>query len=86
MPKVEIYYKDYCPFCKRAKGLLDEKDIDYKLYDITHDKDGQQEMQKRKPGARTVPQIFIDDKSIGGCDELFALEDSGELDRRLGLE
>jgi glutaredoxin 3 len=80
MPKVELYFKDYCPFCHRAKDLLDDKGIEYTLYDITQDADGQAEMAKRKPGARTVPQIFINDQGIGGCDELFALEKNGELD------
>ena len=85
MPKVEIYYKDYCPYCHKAKALLDSKDIEYTLYDITNDADGQAEMRKRKSDARTVPQIFIDDKSIGGCDDLHALDDSGKLDKMLGL-
>lgn len=83
MAKVEIYYKDYCPYCHRAKDLLDSKDIEYTLHDITHDADGQKEMQKRKPDARTVPQIFINDKGIGGSDDLYALEKSGELDKLL---
>ena len=83
MAKVEIYYKDYCPYCHKAKDLLDSKDIEYTLYDITHDTDGQKEMQKRNPNARTVPQIFINDKSIGGCDDLHALENSGKLDTML---
>ena len=85
MPKVEIYAKDDCPYCHKALELLDSKDIEYKHYDITNDKDGQAEMAKRKPGARTVPQIFIDDKSVGGCDDLYALEKSGKLDDMLGL-
>lgn len=86
MSKVELYFKDYCPFCHRAKALLDKKNIAYSLYDITHDTKGQEEMKQRKPGARTVPQIFINDEAIGGCDELYALEESGKLDQLLKEE
>ena len=86
MSKVELYFKDYCPFCHRAKALLDQKKIEYSLYDITHDAKGQEEMKQRQPGARTVPQIFINDQAIGGCDELYALEDSGKLDQLLNAE
>lgn len=84
MAKVEIYFKDYCPYCHKAKDLLDKKGVKYTLYDITHDAKGQEEMQQRKPGARTVPQIFIDDNGIGGCDDLHALDASGKLDKMLG--
>ena len=85
MAKVEVYFKDYCPYCHKAMALLDHKDIEYQAYDITHDEAGQKEMAKRKPGARTVPQIFINDEGIGGCDELHSLEAEGKLDRLLNI-
>ncbi len=84
MAKVEIYFKDYCPYCHKALDLLKSKNIEFKAYDITHDEDGQAEMKRRNPGARTVPQIFIDDTPIGGCDDLFALDKSGKLEAMLG--
>jgi glutaredoxin 3 len=85
MAKIEIYSKDYCPYCKKAAALLDKKGVEYTSYDITNDADKQQEMATRKPGARTVPQIFIDDKGIGGCDDLYALDAKGDLDGLLGI-
>jgi len=83
MAKVEIYFKGYCPYCQKAKALLDSKDITYDLYEVTTDTAKQEEMYKRNPNGRTVPQIYIDDKNIGGCDELHALDASGELDKML---
>ncbi len=84
-PKVEIYTKMSCGFCHRAKRLLDSKGVDYEEYDITLGGPKRQEMVDRKPDARTVPQIFIDDKHIGGSDELAMLEREGRLDSLLGL-
>ena len=84
-PKVEIYTKMYCGFCHRAKRLLDQKGVDYEEYDITLGGPKRQEMLDRKPDAMTVPQIFIDDKAIGGSDDLAALERKGKLDAMLGL-
>ncbi len=81
MPKVEIYTKDYCPYCTKAKTLLERKDIDFDEIDITHDPKLQTLMIERSGGRRTVPQIFIDGKAIGGCDDLYALEEKGELDK-----
>ena len=86
MPKIEIYSKSYCPYCHKAKDLLDKKGVEYQLHDITHDSEGQAEMARRNPGARMVPQIFIDDEPMGGCDDLYALENSGRLDAILGLD
>lgn len=82
--KVEIYTKMYCGFCHRAKRLLDEKGVDYEEFDITLGGQKREEMLQRKPDARTVPQIFIDDKAIGGSDDLAALERAGKLDAMLG--
>lgn len=81
--KVEIYTKWGCGYCVRAKALLDRKGISYHEYDITLGGDRQVEMRERAPLARTVPQIFIDDRNIGGSDELMQLERSGALDTML---
>ncbi|TVQ83111.1 MAG: glutaredoxin 3 [Micavibrio sp.] len=83
MTKIEIYSKKICPYCVKAKNLLDLKGADYTEYMIDSDPDLAAEMQKRNPGARTVPQIFIDGKAIGGCDDLYKLEEKGELDALL---
>ena len=78
----EIYTKSYCPFCHRAKALLDSKDIPYQEYDITQDSAGQKETIQRS-GRFTVPQVFFDGWAIGGSDDLFELEQNGELDQLL---
>ncbi len=83
-PTVEIYTKMFCGYCARAKRLLDDKGVDYIEYDITMGGEKQREMMDRKPGARTVPQIFIDGAAIGGSDDLAALERAGKLDALLG--
>ena len=84
-PKVEIYTKMFCGFCTRAKHLLDSKLVEYTEYDITMGGEKAAEMRSRKPDARTVPQIFINDQPVGGSDDLAALERSGKLDALLGL-
>lgn len=83
-PKVEIYTKWGCPYCVRAKALLDAKGVAYEEYDITLGGPRRAEMQERVPGAMTVPQILIDDQAVGGCDELHALDAAGKLDPMLG--
>lgn len=83
-PRIEIYSKWGCPFCSRAKALLDGKGVQYDEYDITMGGPKRAEMAERAPGATTVPQIFIGNVGIGGCDELFALDASGKLDPLLG--
>lgn len=83
MAKVEIYYWTTCPYCARARGLLDSKGVDYTGYDITGDEAARAKMVQRTSGPKSVPQIFIDGKHIGGCDDLHALEDKGELDKLL---
>lgn len=83
MAKVEIYYWSTCPFCKRALGLLDSKGVKYEGYDITGDEDARAKMAKRTGGPKSVPQIFIDDSHIGGCDDLHALDAKGTLDEML---
>ena len=80
MAKVEIYTKWGCGFCVRAKRLLEDKGVTYEEYDITMGGPKRAEMLERAPGAMTVPQIFIDDRRVGGCDDLYALERAGKLD------
>ncbi len=80
MAKVEIYSGDYCPYCMRAKALLKKKGVAFTEYNVQKEPQRREEMQQRAPGARTIPQIFIDDRHIGGCDDLYALDRKGELD------
>lgn len=83
MAKVEIYTSPLCGFCHAAKRLLDGKGVAYEEFDVLFKPDLKKEMMQRADGRRTVPQIFIDGNGIGGCDELHALEASGELDGML---
>lgn len=80
MTSVEIYTTRVCPYCVRAKGLLDRKGIAYKEIDVSDDADLRMEMMKRAEGRRSVPQIFINNVGIGGSDDLHALEAAGKLD------
>ena len=84
-PKVEIYTKSYCGYCYRAKRLLESKGVAFEEYDISLGGPKRAEMLERKPDARTVPQIFIDGKAIGGSDDLARLDREGKLDGMLGL-
>ena len=83
MSAVEIYTTPFCPFCVRAKGLLDRKGVAYREIDVFRDPSARKEMSKRAEGRRTVPQIFIGGVGVGGSDELHALEREGALDRML---
>lgn len=78
--KVEVYYWTTCPYCTKARALLDSKDVDYIGYDITGDEPARAKMIQRTGGPKSVPQIFINDKLIGGCDDLHALDGAGKLD------
>jgi glutaredoxin 3 len=78
--KVEIYTKFLCPYCSRAKSLLQSKGVEVTEYDITMGGPKRQEMLQRAPGRTTVPQIFIDGRHIGGSDDLAALDRAGGLD------
>ncbi len=80
MAKVEIYTKFLCPYCTRAKSLLQSKGVEIVEYDITMGGPKREEMLSRAPGRTTVPQVFIDGKHIGGSDDLAALERAGGLD------
>ena len=84
MQNIVIYSKDYCSYCRRAKELLNIKGVQYTEIDVTSDRQLEVEMQQRS-GQRTVPQIFIGDRHIGGCSELFGLDEAGELDPLLTL-
>jgi glutaredoxin 3 len=80
---VEIYTWRFCPFCIRAKGLLDRKGVAYTEYAIDGDEAARAVMARRAEGRRSLPQIFINDQGIGGCDELHTLERAGRLDSLL---
>ena len=83
MAKIEIYSTSTCPYCVRAKALLDAKDVDYQEINVTGDDAAREALLIKAEGRRTVPQIFINDRGIGGYDDLRALEESGELDKLL---
>jgi glutaredoxin 3 len=83
VPAVEIYTKAFCPYCWRAKGLLDSKGIDYEETAVDRGGPDRERMIQRANGRSTVPQIFIGGRHIGGCDELLALERQGKLDALL---
>lgn len=84
MPKVEIFTRMLCPYCTRAKALLESKAVAYEEIDVTFDDALRATMVDRADGCRTVPQIFIDGHHIGGSDALAALEAEGKLDPLLG--
>lgn len=86
MPDVVIYTKDYCPYCVRAKTLLKRKGVAFREIDITHDEALQKEMVEKSGGRRTVPQILVGDKAVGGSDDLQALETAGKLDALLSAK
>ncbi len=84
MKKIEIYTTNTCPFCFAAKDLLAKKDLDFTEVDLSGDAAGRAALKERLNGLTSVPQIFIGDTHIGGCDDLYALENSGELNTLLG--
>jgi glutaredoxin 3 len=81
-PAIVVYATGWCPYCQRARALLAKKGREFTEVDVEEDGKMREEMIARS-GRRTVPQIFIGDKHVGGCDDLLALEGSGELDRLL---
>jgi glutaredoxin 3 len=85
MPKVEIYSTLFCPYCARAKSLLERKGVAYENIDVMEQPDRRDEMVARAGGRSSVPQIFIGGEHIGGSDELAALDRDGRLDAKLGL-
>lgn len=80
---VEIYTWTYCPFCIRAKALLEKKGVSFQEYCIDGDESARDKMAQRANGKSSLPQIFINDQHVGGCDDIHALEAQGELDNLL---
>jgi glutaredoxin 3 len=84
MAEVELYTTPFCPYCVRARALLDRKGVAFTDIDITEEPARRVEMVRRAGGRTSVPQIFIDGEHIGGSDELVTLDRTGELDAKLG--
>ena len=80
MPAVEIYTREFCGYCDAAKELLRRKGVIFTEIDVTGNRERRDEMTSRARGRRTVPQIFIGSTHVGGCDDLYALDQSGGLD------
>ena len=85
MKKITIYTTPYCPFCLRAKQLLKNKNIDFQEIDLSEEPNQFDEMSKKSDGARTVPQIFVNDTHIGDCDYIHELDNQGKLNKILGI-
>lgn len=85
MSKVEIYTKGHCPYCHRAKALLSQKGVQFEEFKIDQNPDLRPLMIERANGGSTVPQIFINNQHIGGCDDMFFLESQNKLDSLLAL-
>ncbi len=79
MAKIEIYSTQLCPYCYRAKKLLQDYGAAFEEIDVLCDAAKRDEMRKRAGGRNSVPQIFIDDRHVGGCDDLYALDRAGTL-------
>lgn len=86
MTTVEIYTSPFCGYCHRAKALLSKKGVAYTEIDVLSTPGARQEMERRSGGGRTVPQVFIDGRAVGGSDRLAELDRAGELDPLLGIE
>ena len=86
MKKIEIYTTNYCPFCIKAKSLLNKKKVKFYEIDISNDESLRKKMSIMANGARSVPQIFADNIHIGDCDKLHKLEQEKILDKLLGIE
>ena len=85
MPLIEIYTKTFCPYCWRAKHLLDSKGVEYQEIGVDLGGELRQQMIQRANGRTTVPQIFIGERHIGGCDDLMALDRDGRLDELIAV-
>lgn len=83
--KVEIYTTPFCPYCSRAKRLLEQKGVAFNEIDVMMAPGKRKEMRERTGGANSVPQIFVDGTHLGDCDMIHALDARGELDSHLGL-
>jgi glutaredoxin 3 len=84
-PNIEIYTWQTCPFCIRAKALLKNKGVEFTEYAIDGDNAARSKMAERADGRRSLPQIFIDDQHIGGCDDIYALDAQGKLNSLLNI-
>ena len=80
MKPVEIYTSPLCGYCHAAKRLLTQKGVAFTEYDVSRDNDLRATMMQRSNGGRTVPQIFVGETHVGGCDDLYALDKAGKLD------
>jgi len=80
MPPVEIYTTPFCPYCHDAKALLKQKNVAFTEIDVSRDRELRDKMTARANGRTTVPQIFIGATHVGGCDDLYALDNAGGLD------
>jgi glutaredoxin 3 len=80
MPRIEVFSSTFCPYCDRAKALLKKKGVAFTEINLETETDRREEMIARAGGRRTVPQIFINDRHVGGCDDLVALDRAGKLD------
>jgi glutaredoxin 3 len=80
MPKIEIYVQDFCPYCARAVGLFRHKGVPFEEIHAPHGSDARKQAVARSGGRSTMPQIFIDGRHIGGCDDLIALDRKGGLE------
>ena len=85
MPEIEIYTTPFCPFCHRAKALLDDKGAAFIEIDVMLKLARRREMTERAGGGYTVPRVFVDGAHVGDCNDLYALEYAGKLDGVLGL-
>jgi glutaredoxin 3 len=83
-PDIVMYSTGWCPYCDRARGLLQRKGVAFREVKVDEDAGERDTMLKRSGGRRTVPQIFIGDRHVGGYDELYALDKAGEFDKLLG--
>jgi glutaredoxin 3 len=86
MKKIEIYTTNYCPFCIKAKSLLNKKKIKFLEIDVSNNEALREKMSAMTNGARSVPQIFANNAYIGDCDKIYKLEQEKKLDKLLGLE
>ena len=85
MARVEMYTTGWCPYCSRARALLEKKGVDFAEISLDEEPGRRAEMIERAHGGRTVPQIFINGEHIGGCDDLMALDRKGLLDPKLDI-
>jgi glutaredoxin 3 len=86
MKKIIIYTTNYCPFCVKAKSLLNKKKIQFSEINVSNDDSLREKMVEMANGARSVPQIFVDNVHIGDCEKIYKLDNENKLDTLLGIE